>query len=184
MTTTATFLDHPRDIYSRGNSEALRNLIQSVFVTECLVPSRSIWMVSAWISDIEILDNRSGQFSGVAPTWAHSWVRLSSVLATLLQSGCAITVITNTSEHNKPFRRAMEQINRGNRYKFRYEEVEGEHEKGIVTDKCLIDGSMNFTYNGIFINREHVIYRTRVEDIALRRVTLAGQWGAPNAVQG
>ena len=44
----------------------IRELLEGIFVAELLVPSESIWLVSPWISDIDILDNRCGQFSSAS----------------------------------------------------------------------------------------------------------------------
>ena len=170
--------DHPRDIFSRGSSDALRGLIQSVFIAECISPSSVVWIISAWISDIEVIDNRAGQFAGIVPEWPNAWVRLSAVVHTLLQLGAAVRVITNQSEHNKIFESRLLHLCENQSYDLQFRKNEHEHQKGIVTDKCLIDGSMNFTFSGIEINEEHVIYRTRIEDIAQRHLHLLERWGS------
>ena len=47
---------------------------------ELLLPSRDLWLVSAWISDVPVVDNSGGQFATVAPEWPRSRIRLVPVL--------------------------------------------------------------------------------------------------------
>lgn len=35
-------------------------LVQNLLVLEMLAPSQDLWVVSAWVSDIEVIDNRAG----------------------------------------------------------------------------------------------------------------------------
>lgn len=35
----------------------IREMLEGIFVAELLVPSDSLWLVSPWITDIDILDN-------------------------------------------------------------------------------------------------------------------------------
>ncbi len=60
-----TDVSHTRKIFrtkATGNSE-VRELLETVLVSELIMPSPTIWLVSPWITDLEILDNRSAAFS-------------------------------------------------------------------------------------------------------------------------
>lgn len=51
----------------RGQTRILNDLMQNLLVTELLVPSRQLWVLSPWISDIDVIDNTAGQFKSVLP---------------------------------------------------------------------------------------------------------------------
>ena len=65
-----------RTIHSRAGFSQIPVLLQALFSAELLVPSRRLWLVSPWISDIPILDNTAAGFSMLGPLWGRSWVRL------------------------------------------------------------------------------------------------------------
>ena len=47
---------------STSNAE-IRELLESLFAAELLSPSRCLWLVSPWLTDLELLDNRAGAWS-------------------------------------------------------------------------------------------------------------------------
>ena len=57
-----------------SNAE-IRELLELLFTAELLLPSRCLWIISPWLSDLDLLDNRSDAFSSLDPQWgprAHS----------------------------------------------------------------------------------------------------------------
>ena len=46
---------------SRYARNEVRELLQSIFVSELLRPSKEIWLVSPWLSDIEVVDDTAAQ---------------------------------------------------------------------------------------------------------------------------
>ena len=51
------------------------------------------------------------------------------------------------------------------------------HEKGFLSDSYEITGSMNFTFNGIMINDERVIYRCDQHKISERQIVMWNKYG-------
>ncbi len=51
------------------------------------------------------------------------------------------------------------------------------HEKGVVGDWFSLSGSMNLTFNGVFVNEEHLVYSCNPARVAERRVNLELRWG-------
>jgi len=51
------------------------------------------------------------------------------------------------------------------------------HEKGLLSDTYEITGSMNFTFNGIMINDERVIYRCDQKNISERQIVMWNKYG-------
>jgi phosphatidylserine/phosphatidylglycerophosphate/cardiolipin synthase-like enzyme len=51
------------------------------------------------------------------------------------------------------------------------------HAKGLVGDSFALNGSMNFTFNGITVNEEELNYYTDPTAIAERKIILTERWG-------
>src|SRR5690242_11175642 len=84
-----------RDLHTAGSLLVPADFLQSLFVTELLAPSRRLWIASAWVSDVLLIDNTSRQFATLVPDWPADRVRLSSVIRALVERGSEIVVVTN-----------------------------------------------------------------------------------------
>lgn len=165
-----------RDLFTAGAGNVPKAFLQSLFVAECLRPSARLWLVSAWVSDIEVIDNRARQFGAIDPTWPAERVRLSSVLNTFLSQGSEVVVVTNTSPDNREFIARMAEFVDMHGSRLQLKRDGNLHEKGLLSDHFMLDGSMNFTYRGVHINGEHLVYRTDPAAIAERRLVLEARW--------
>lgn len=164
-----------RQIHSSSRSVELRDLLQSLFIGELLAPSRCIWLVSPWISDIPVIDNEANAFGQLAPEWPRSHVPLSTVVKRLLGVGTSIHVATRDEERNRSFLSVIDPLRQtANLAIHTSDEL---HEKGLLGDDYYLSGSMNFTMSGIQINEEFVQLLTDPADIAQNRVILAQRWG-------
>jgi len=164
-----------RQIHSSARSVELRDLLQSLFVGELIAPSRCIWLVSPWISDIPVIDNEANTFGQLAPEWPRSQVPLSKVLSHLLATGTTIHIATRNEEHNRSFLSIIDRLRSSGPLAIHLSEEL--HEKGLLGDQYYLSGSMNFTMSGIQINEEFVHLLTDPADIAHNRVILAQRWG-------
>jgi hypothetical protein len=45
-----------RDLTGPAQARAIRDLLQSLFALEAVLPSNPLWLLSAWITDASILD--------------------------------------------------------------------------------------------------------------------------------
>lgn len=167
---------YSRDLTAPGQQRAIRDLLQSLFVAELLQPSRPLWLLSAWISDIEVLDNSAYQFAALCPDWPANRIPLSSVLRTLVARGGEVIVILRDVTHNQPFAQKLRDIAAAYPDRLRWRLAPDLHEKGIVGDDFMIHGSMNLTHSGITMNDEHVVYRTESAAVAERRLQLTERW--------
>ena len=132
----------------------IRELLEGIFVAELLVPSESIWLVSPWISDIDILDNRCGQFSSLVPTWGHRRIRLSEVFGQLMNKS-QVHVVARPDSHNDVFLRKMDDLSRAT--------------DGTSSLHVTIRDT-NLTYNGVEVNHEGVSLDRSPEAIAEARI--------------
>lgn len=154
------------------SQDVVRELVQMMCLGELLAPSREIWLVSPWISDFVLLDNRSGRFDAINPQWQRREIRLVDFALQLMTNGTLVVVVTRPDLHNQTFLdrlndRALEagvsdhiQVLQRGRL----------HTKGILTSGGLLLGSMNLTYSGLELNDESVYYETSTEAIAKARV--------------
>ena len=165
-----------RDLTGPTQGRAIRDLLQGLFVAEAIQPSDPLWILSGWISDIPIVDNRARQFAIVDPDWPIDLVPLSSVLRTMLARGGSLAIVLRDVEHNRFF------VERLRVLRFEYPDriktalTPDFHEKDIVGSDFVLSGSMNFTFRGLEVNDEHIVLRTDPSTVAERRLTLEARW--------
>jgi len=167
-----------RDIHATGSPYVPADFLQSLFAAEVIYPSRRLWISSPWLSDIELIDNMSRQFSALCPDWPATRIRLSTILETLLDRGAEVVLIVNESPYNDELLARvgpLRQRHGANLKILRHPDI---HEKGILGDRYTLNGSMNLTYSGVKINEELLIYRTDPATVAERRLALEERWKA------
>ena len=141
-----------------GQSSVPRNFLQSMLVAELVRPGRRLWLVSPWISDIEVIDNSGRRFGTLDPTWEAGMVRLSQFISTYLERSGSIAVITNHDDHNNWMLRRLEPLTEEYDGQLIIRQQDEIHAKGIVSDHFALIGSMNITFGGIRINDEYLNY--------------------------
>jgi hypothetical protein len=146
---------------SAGNRDDIRDLLESLLASELLCPGPEIWIVSPWISDVPLLDNRSGAYSGLESSWPKRHITLAELLAHALKTNpsTVLHIVTRPDSHNSRFTSRflfLAQLD-GNTDRLRIDEKRPElHTKGIATHSFALIGSMNLTYNGISVLEETV----------------------------
>ncbi|MFC7500601.1 phospholipase D-like domain-containing protein DpdK [Nocardioides sp. CPCC 206347] len=159
----------------RGQTRILNDLLQNLLVTELLVPSQQLWVLSPWISDIVVIDNAAGQFKTVLPGLPARPIRLTEVLIELARRGSDVRVLMRDVESNQVARdRLADPYSMGVRPTVTIRN--NLHDKGIVGDRFHIQGSMNFTYFGQAVNDEGVTVTSDPHDIATARITYNGKY--------
>lgn len=149
----------------------IRELLQLMFLSELLKPSEQLWIVSPWISDVPILDNRSGSFDVMNPEWHRREVRLCDLALQVLTSGSRLALVTRPDDHNLTFLDQLSERTEEASLRDQLNLVQREHlhTKGILTEAGLLLGSMNLTFNGFEINDEVIEYDTDPQRIAEAR---------------
>lgn len=146
---------------SAENSNDIRDLLESLLASELLCPGPEIWIVSPWISDVALLDNRSGAYSGLDASWPKRHITLAELLAHALKANpsTVLHIVTRPDSHNTRFTERLRFLAEldGNAERLRIDENRPElHTKGIATHAFALIGSMNLTYNGISVLEETV----------------------------
>jgi hypothetical protein len=168
----------------RAESE-VANLLQSILAAELVAPSSELWLVSPWISDIPVIDNRSAGFSTIEPSWGRRLVLLSEALSTLIKRGTRVVVATRPDEHNDRFlyalRTAAASAGLSERLLVHQDGREALHEKGLLGEDYFVSGSMNFTESGIRLNDEALTFEMDESAVAHARLHFRQHYGGPAA---
>jgi hypothetical protein len=152
---------------------AVREVLVMVFAQELLVPSKEVFVVAPWISNIVIFDSRLGQYATLNPEWSKREINLVEVLVAIASNGTVLHVHTRPDEHNKTFRRRIHEAlgDAGLGEHLIWVDTNAAlHTKGILTESALVDGSMNLTERGVGVNDEAVSVWFDPERIAEARV--------------
>ncbi len=151
----------------------IRELLQLMLLGELLAPGgERAWLVSPWISNVVLFDNRAGGFSTVNPEWGCREIRLIEVVLDLLARGTPLGIATNLDEHNDSFITAISDAadEAGLAGMLSIIQEEHLHTKGILVRRGLLTGSMNLTYRGLELNDEMVVYDTDLKTLAEARL--------------
>lgn len=167
----------PRIIHktsARARNEA-RELLELMFSAELLVPSSCVWVVSPWLRDVVVIDNRSGAYSSLGADLPRTELRLSRVLAELANRGTQVVIATRPGPDGG-------QVGDGVRARAREDRVRvltmpELHTKGIVGGRCALVGSMNLTHNGIEQLTELVQFTTDASSVASLRLQFQQHYG-------
>lgn len=168
----------------RGKAEReAERLLQTVLLAELVSPSEVVWLISPWVTDVAILDNRTGAYAGVEPTWGRRGISLVEVLAALLRRGAGVVVATRPDTHNLRFAQRIEAaaraVGRTDRLIVHRDDRESLHEKGLLGDDYYVSGSMNVTESGIRLHDEAIKLDLDPEAVAQARLHFRQNYGAP-----
>jgi phosphatidylserine/phosphatidylglycerophosphate/cardiolipin synthase-like enzyme len=164
---------------SSASRNEIRELLQGLFVRELLHPSRCLWLVSPWVRDIEVLDNRTGAFRSLDPDLPATHLRLGEVLRRLLDRGTRVVVAVRPEPESLLFCQRLLQSVEGRHPEGALTLLRRDllHAKGLVGDDFGLTGSMNFTHNGIEIQTELVTLERAPAQVANLRVLFHGEYG-------
>jgi phosphatidylserine/phosphatidylglycerophosphate/cardiolipin synthase-like enzyme len=153
----------------------MREVLQLIFASELIQPSRCLWLVSPWLRNIPILDNSTGSFTSLCPDFPLAEISLSWVLRQLLNRGTQIVIATRPESGNQQVLDSLE-LNRPTDDLIFHERAEL-HAKGILSDRFALFGSMNFTYNGLERLTEMVVLQTQREEVENLRLIFRNEYG-------
>jgi hypothetical protein len=115
----------------------------------------TIWLVSPWVTDFELLDNRSNNWSNLNPAWGARKVRFSEMLIFAVESGCKLNLVINEDSINKAFINRIKTVI-SDPLSMSVVKSQNLHTKGFLTSSLWLAGSMNFTFSGTHLNQEQV----------------------------
>ena len=158
----------------------IKELLQGLFVAELLCPSKHLWLVSPWITDIDVIDPTSGSFRAINPERDGVFARLTSVLARLQELGKDVTVVTkpgDSSSFLRMLRSKSPPKPPGSSRGLQIVERETLHAKGLLGNDYCLSGSMNFSYSGMNKWDEALTFHTKKDAIAELRLEFEAEYG-------
>jgi len=147
-----------RDIHSRDGGKTVRDLLASFCVTLMLGSSakRPMYLISPWLTDFKLLENSFGQFKSLftfqSSISENPYILFSEALAEI-SSHMSIRIITWPDEKSIAF---VKKFDKHLDIKVKLENSQKDHQKGLLTDLFYFEGSMNFTYSGVYRNKEKI----------------------------
>ena len=155
-------------------------MLAALMATELLKPSKCLWLISPWISDLILLDNSADTYDELR-RWGPRPIRLAEILVTLLSSFTTVVVGTTPDTHNSRFRERITSLaqdaRRSDRLSIFVDERNELHTKSIVGDDFALVGSMNLTFNGVHLREEYVELRTDQEFVSQARIDAFESFG-------
>jgi hypothetical protein len=163
-------------LQTAGDSRnVMSEILQLIFSAELVAPSRCVWIVSPWLRDIPVLDNRTGAYISMCPEFPLTQISLSRVVAELLNRGSQVVIATRPDAGNQQVVAALPMETHSDQLVF-HERAEL-HAKGIVGDRYALSGSMNLTFNGLERLTEMVTYQTMRSEVESLRLIFRGEYG-------
>jgi phosphatidylserine/phosphatidylglycerophosphate/cardiolipin synthase-like enzyme len=148
-----------RVIPKRARNRDLAVVLQTLFIAELVKPSRQLWIVSPWIADVPLVDNRAGVLSRFSGRWEAAELRLLDIVRYLAERGTQVRIVTKDLEENASFlrqARQLENIAFPRQGSVRVQIDTMLHTKGILGDEFWLAGSMNLTVAGVQRNDEQI----------------------------
>lgn len=162
-----------------SSQHEIKELLQALLIGELIAPSDCLWIVSPWLTDIPLLDNRSGNISSLEPTWGRKELYLVEVLKRLMAQGGRLAIVTRPDGHNKTFQKRLRlaAADIGKEDNLYVRERSELHRKGILSDSFYLSGSMNLTHNGVIRLDETVMLETEPGKLAEARIAFHDNYG-------
>lgn len=165
-----------RQIFAHGpyGNRQVRETLSDLLISLIVRPD-AIWLVSPWVSDFDLLDNRSNGWTSINPAWGARFVRFSELLAAAVDAGSNLRLVTNAEPMNGRF---LEQIRSSLAPNSSISRCESEtlHTKGLLCSSFFLSGSMNFTYSGTHRNDENIVLTTDPNVIAEARIEFESKY--------
>lgn len=159
-----------RIIRSHGGSQILLDSLVSLLTLEAMNPSKEIYIISPWLSNSPLTDNRNNKLSTICPFLNTRTVYLSDLLFTYAWRGTKVRLICKPEhKYTHDFLNLM-----GDKVEYRV--LDDNHEKGLFTNMFYLHGSMNFTFYGINVNSECIRVTTEQAEVNAALLAARARW--------
>lgn len=165
---------------------AVADLLETLMIAELLTPPSRLLLISPWISDFPIVDNRAGQFTHLDAQWGTGRIRLSAILRSFLARGTQVSIACRPGSREDEFVHRLQAVAEvdGSDAFLSIQRAEDRlrdrsHEKALVADSWALHGSMNFTYSGVELNGELVTFTDDPSAVAELATELLPLFGGP-----
>jgi hypothetical protein len=161
-----------------GPTTEVQQLLHMFFASELVQASTPLWIVSAWLSDVTVLDNRGGEMLSVAPGLPTRRLGIVEVIHELVVRGGDVRVVVREDPHNRTVVARLRDLGeRTTAGRLTIDSRTELHDKLMVSDRLLLEGSMNLTHRGATRNEEGVRVVGEPDDVATQRGELVRRCG-------
>jgi hypothetical protein len=165
-----------RDIWSRAGSLQIRDLLASLLSASLLAdPSpEPLYVCSPYLTDFPAFDNSLGQFQTLflhRSDFGECGEILFSQVLIELSSRMPVRIIGVAGPNADAFLRSVvrpDALNISGRYA-----SDLYHEKGLLCPAFYLEGSMNFTYSGVYRRDEKITAHTPDTDVGQQKISAA-----------
>lgn len=170
---------HRQFLQTSGRSRnEIREVLQSIFAAELLLGSRELWLVSPWITDVEVIQDPAGSFQSLWHDSTQQGIRLAQMLVRLQEQGSNVIVVTRPEESTSFIKTLLTRARASaHPENLRIVERETLHAKGLLGDGYCLSGSMNFTYSGIYRWDEMLSFYTDPAIVSQIRLEFQNEYG-------
>jgi len=141
-------------VHNNYSDQKFRETLSDLMIALMLSPDE-LWLVSPWITDFNLLDNRAGEWDGVNPDWGCRYVTFVELLGAIVDCGSTLKVVMKDDDINQKFKAKLSDLVSEVEL-VTYYISETVHTKGFLSSEFFLAGSMNFTYSGTNKNDEHI----------------------------
>jgi hypothetical protein len=128
--------------------------LSSVLSLELMSPSPEFYLISPWLSNVVLINNRFGQFRAISRELSKDELGLIDIITLLVGRGTTVRIMCRP-DHD-PTQAFLSELARLKRKNIEWRQTKHLHEKGMITAHCYLRGSMNFTYAGVNLNDESI----------------------------
>lgn len=160
-----------RDIWSHGSGRQLQDLLASSLSTLLLMSpeDKPVYVSSPWMSDFLLFENRYREYESLFPDLAdHAEIFLSRYLIRLARK-LPVRLITTKNNISENFLNSLGNIGGLVSVQWRFAN-DDYHEKGLLAPSFYIEGSMNFTYSGVYVRGEKVTYHCGLGEYGAKKI--------------
>jgi hypothetical protein len=166
-----------REIWSRAGGIEVRDLLASLLASRMLTDSPSstpLYVCSPYLTDFPLFDNSFGRFQSLFRE-RLDYGELKNILFSQvleeISSRIPIRIISVEGEFAVPFLKNTIRSTNPN-ISGRYA-TDHYHEKGLLCPGFYLEGSMNFTYNGVYKNVEKITSHSPESPEGSRKISSA-----------
>jgi hypothetical protein len=163
-----------RRIFNSGRTTQaeMAGLVQWLFLAELLAPGDTLWVVAPVIDNAPLLDNTTGCFDALDPSWGARKVRLLDLVLRLAGMGHRLVLATRKPERSAAFLDELRATvaDHGLESLVRVQERPWLSTCGILTRHGVLRGALALESEGIRPLDDVVILDTAAEDLAAARV--------------
>lgn len=165
-----------RDLWIRAGSGSARDLLSSLLAARLLGESSKdpLYVASPYLTDFPLFQNQIGQYRALffrnSEMGEQTEITFSDALIELASRG-PVRILTVPGENADPFvSRLLRFKTPGISVRFLADPY---HAKGLACSSFFVEGSMNFTYSGLYRRDEKITANSRDSDTGKQKIDLA-----------